>query len=239
MATLAAATVPLDILLPFNDVKLEPSPENFVALNVLVLGLKVKVLSISRSCCPVVFAAFATNGIRLVSAVVSFTVTFILVAVSAFPVIAPSKDPTNLSAVTWPLTPTPPVTIKAPVVLVVEAVLFWTVTTPSSEIVTGVLVPAVTVPVKVGEIENTNNPLPVSSVIAFFKLAEFGVPKKVATPVPNEVIPVPPWATPNVPLDILFAFNDVKLAPPPEKFNALKVAFVASNVKLLFVCGVW
>ena len=117
---------------------------------------------------------------------------FVTVTLLAVPLIVPLISPLKLSALTVPLTPTPPVTIKAPVVVLLEAVVLLTVTTPSSEIVTGVLVPAVTVPVKVGEVENTNDPLPVSSVIALLKLAESGVPKKVATPAPNEVIPVPP-----------------------------------------------
>jgi hypothetical protein len=47
----------------------------------------------------------------------------------------------------------------------------------------------------VGEVPNTNDPVPVSSVTAAARLAELGVPRKVATPVPNEVIPVPPEAT--------------------------------------------
>ena len=39
----------------------------------------------------------------------------------------------------------------------------------------------------VGEAENTKVPVPVSSVIAEAKLADVGVPKKVATPDPNPV----------------------------------------------------
>jgi hypothetical protein len=62
-----------------------------------------------------------------------------------------------------------------------------------------VLVPYVAVgakgvPVRVGEPANTLAPVPVSSVKAAAKLAEDGVPKNVATPVPKEVIPVPPEA---------------------------------------------
>ena len=45
---------------------------------------------------------------------------------------------------------------------------------------------------KVGLVANTNDPLPVSSVTAVAKLALDGVPRKVATPAPKEVIPVPP-----------------------------------------------
>lgn len=52
----------------------------------------------------------------------------------------------------------------------------------------------------VGEVENTNVPLPVSSVTAESKFALLGVPRNVAIPVPREVIPVPPFATGNVPV---------------------------------------
>lgn len=43
----------------------------------------------------------------------------------------------------------------------------------------------------VGEVENTNAPLPVSSVIAAAKLDEEGVAKNEAMPVPRPLIPVP------------------------------------------------
>ena len=42
----------------------------------------------------------------------------------------------------------------------------------------------------VGLVANTNEPVPVSSVMAEIKLAELGVAKKVATPVPNPETPV-------------------------------------------------
>jgi hypothetical protein len=48
---------------------------------------------------------------------------------------------------------------------------------------------------RVGEVAKTKEPVPVSSVTAAAKLAEDGVPKNVATPVPKDVIPVPPEAT--------------------------------------------
>lgn len=54
--------------------------------------------------------------------------------------------------------------------------------------------------VSVGEVAKTNDPEPVSSVTAEAKLADEGVPSHVATPLPNEVIPVPPLATPSVPV---------------------------------------
>jgi hypothetical protein len=52
----------------------------------------------------------------------------------------------------------------------------------------------------VGVFANTKAPVPVSSVTAASKFAELGVPRNVATPVPNDVIPVPPLATGSVPL---------------------------------------
>ena len=51
----------------------------------------------------------------------------------------------------------------------------------------------------VGEVAKTNDPEPVSSVTAAARLAEEGVPSHVATPVPSEVMPVPPFEGANVP----------------------------------------
>jgi hypothetical protein len=48
---------------------------------------------------------------------------------------------------------------------------------------------------KVGEVAKTAEPLPVSSVKAAARFADDGVPRKVATPLPKDVIPVPPEAT--------------------------------------------
>jgi hypothetical protein len=42
----------------------------------------------------------------------------------------------------------------------------------------------------VGEVANTNAPVPVSSVTADIKFAELGVARNVATPVPNPLTPV-------------------------------------------------
>ena len=47
---------------------------------------------------------------------------------------------------------------------------------------------------------NTATPVPVSSVKAVARFALEGVPRKSATPEPNEVIPVPPLATGSVPV---------------------------------------
>ena len=48
---------------------------------------------------------------------------------------------------------------------------------------------------KVGEVAKTAEPLPVSSVKAAARFADDGVPRKVATPLPKDVMPVPPLAT--------------------------------------------
>ena len=72
-------------------------------------------------------------------------------------------------------------------------------------IVVAVRVAAVKVPVNVGPAENTKDPaVPVSSVIADAKLAEDGVAKNVAIPVPRPEIPVEtgrPVQLVNVPED--------------------------------------
>ena len=54
--------------------------------------------------------------------------------------------------------------------------------------------------VRAGLVAKTKEPVPVSSVTAVARLALEGVPRKVATPEPNEVIPVPPFATGSVPV---------------------------------------
>jgi hypothetical protein len=66
---------------------------------------------------------------------------------------------------------------------------------------------------KVGEVANTKAPVPVSSDTAVAKLADDGVPRKVATPVPNDVMPVPPFATASVPAKVIVP-DDV--TGPPE-----------------------
>jgi hypothetical protein len=49
--------------------------------------------------------------------------------------------------------------------------------------------------VSVGDVANTSAPVPVSSLTAAARFALDGVPRKVATPVPRLVSPVPPFAT--------------------------------------------
>jgi hypothetical protein len=69
---------------------------------------------------------------------------------------------------------------------------------------------------KVGLLANTKAPDPVSSVTAEAKLADDGVPKKVATLVPKDVIPVPPLATGKVPVTPVVRGRPVKLVATPE-----------------------
>jgi len=61
----------------------------------------------------------------------------------------------------------------------------------------------------VGLLANTKAPVPVSSDTAAAKFAELGVPKKVATPAPKLVIPVPPLATGKVPVTPVVKGNPV------------------------------
>jgi hypothetical protein len=68
----------------------------------------------------------------------------------------------------------------------------------------------------VGLLANTKAPDPVSSVTAEAKLAELGVPKKVATPLPKDVIPVPPLATGKVPVTPVVKGKPVKFVATPE-----------------------
>jgi hypothetical protein len=80
---------------------------------------------------------------------------------------------------------------------------------------------------KVGLVAKTNAPEPVSSVTAEAKFADVGVVRNVATPVPNEVIPVPPLATARVPVTpvVRLTFVTVLFAP-------LIVLFVKVSVLL-------
>jgi hypothetical protein len=71
--------------------------------------------------------------------------------------------------------------VAAPKALIVVAVVF-----SNANVVDGV----VTLVVKAGDVPNTSEPLPVSSETTVIKLAEVGVAKNVATPVPSPLIPV-------------------------------------------------
>jgi hypothetical protein len=68
----------------------------------------------------------------------------------------------------------------------------------------------------VGLVANTSVPVPVSSVIAASRLALLGVPNHVATPVPNDVIPVPPLATGRVPVTPVVSGKPVQDVSVPE-----------------------
>ena len=82
---------------------------------------------------------------------------------------------------------------------------------------------------KAGLVANTSAPVPVSSVTAAARFADDGVPRNVATPVPNDVIPVPPLATAKVPAsvivpDVVMGEPDtVKPVVPPERATLVTV----------------
>jgi hypothetical protein len=71
-------------------------------------------------------------------------------------------------------------------------------------------------------VPKTNAPDPVSSVTAEAKFAEEGVPSQVATPVPSDVMPVPPLAAGNVPVTAVVRLTLVRVL-----FDPLIVLFVS------------
>ena len=85
-------------------------------------------------------------------------------------------------------------------------------------------------PARVGELAKTNDPVPVSSVTAVARFADDGVPSHVATPEPNEVIPVPPFATGSVPDTCVVSpiFPHDGAVPIPPDISAFPVATPAS-----------
>jgi hypothetical protein len=97
---------------------------------------------------------------------------------------------------------------------------------------------AFTVPVNVGLAENTNVPVPVSSVTAVIRFALLGVSRNVAIPAPNDVMPVPPLATGSVPVMPVVRGNPVQLVRVPEpgvpRAGVVNVGLV--NVLLVRVC---
>ena len=70
---------------------------------------------------------------------------------------------------------------------------------------------------------NTKTPDPVSSVTVEIKLALVGVPNQVATPVPKDVIPVPPLATGSVPVTFVAALTKVVYVVPVPPLAMAKV----------------
>jgi len=97
-----------------------------------------------------------------------------------------------------------------------------------------VRVPLVGIPSKgvisVGDVAKTSDPLPVSPVTAAAKLAELGVPKNVATPVPSELNPVPPEVAASgvVALSVVNAPDDGVVAP-------IVVPLIVPPVTVMFV----
>jgi hypothetical protein len=80
---------------------------------------------------------------------------------------------------------------------------------------------------RVGEVANTKEPVPVSSVTAEIRLADDGVPKKVATPVPKPLTPVeigrpvklvatPEAGVPNAGVTNVGEFDNTTLPVPVE-----------------------
>jgi len=124
----------------------------------------------------------------------------------------PNKGVTNVGEVAKTAEPVPVSSVKAAARFALDGVarkVATPVPRPDTPVEIGrpvafVKVALVGVPrtgvTKVGEVANTKAPDPVSSVTAEAKLADDGVPKKVATPVPKDVIPVPPLATGKVPV---------------------------------------
>lgn len=158
------------------------------------------------------------------------------VANTAEPVpVSSVKAPSNWAEVNDPSTVALPDEVTAPVKLA----LVVTLPAVKPEAVPVMLVPtkADGVPkagvTNVGEVANTKAPEPVSSVTAAAKLADEGVPKKVATPAPKLVIPVPPLATGNVPVTPVVkgrpvAFVSVTLVGVP-RIGVTSVGLVAKT----------
>lgn len=69
---------------------------------------------------------------------------------------------------------------------------------------------------RVGVLANTFAPVPVSSVNAAARFALEGVAKNVATPVPSDVIPVPPFATGSVPVTPVVKGSPVAFVNVPD-----------------------
>lgn len=82
----------------------------------------------------------------------------------------------------------------------------------------------------VGNVANTSEPEPVSSVTADAKLADEGVPKNVAIPVPKFVIPVPPLATGKVPVTPVVKGSPVALVNVAEAGVPRAITFPEASV---------
>ena len=169
----------------------------------------------------------------------AFVVTFPAVRPAAVPVMfvptnadgVPSAGVTSVGLVAKTKAPVPVSFVTAAARLAEDGVAKNVATpalSPDTPVVIGKPVPLVKttdegVPragvTRAGLVANTKAPEPVSFVTAAAKLADVGVPRKVATPAPKEVIPVPPLATGSVPVtsDARFTVGlaSVTAAPAP------------------------
>ena len=91
--------------------------------------------------------------------------------------------------------------------------------------------------VRVGDVANTNPPVPVSSVTAAAKFADDGVPKKVATFVPKLVIPVPPFDTGSMPVTLEAKSTLVIVLVSPSMVLFVKVSVVALPTNVSVAAG--
>ena len=84
----------------------------------------------------------------------------------------------------------------------------------------------------VGLVANTKEPVPVSSDTAARKLAEVGVSKNVATPVPKDVSPVPPEAAASGEASVRlgrWSFWKLKLVPSDQTVTVLPAGITTPN----------
>jgi len=156
----------------------------------VVVSVKLKAPAVAR------VEPSANVNVAAVAGAVKTTL-FMLVAVAT-----PNTGVTRVGDVANTLTPVPVLSVSAVAKLADEGVIKNAVTpapVPETPVEIGrpvqlVRVPEVGVPnngvVRVGEVANTNAPLPVSSVIAVIKLADDGVAKNAATPAAKPDTPV-------------------------------------------------
>jgi hypothetical protein len=84
----------------------------------------------------------------------------------------------------------------------------------------------------VGLVPKTSRPDPVSLVTAAAKLADVGVPRKVAIPAPRALMPVPPWAGTKTP-DVMFTALVVSVVA--EGANATPPVLVQVSARAVLV----
>ena len=145
-------------------------------------------------------------GVTRVGEVANTAAPLPVSSVSAAKRLAEVKDPSDVAL---------PTDVIAPVRLA----LVVTLPAVSPEAVPVIFVPtkAEGVPragvTSVGDVANTSDPDPVSSLTAARRFAEDGVPRKVATPDPRLVKPVPPFATATG--DVSEKTDPVSVSPVP------------------------